>query len=55
MRYVVIAHLEMSEREFEQIEALHASLDLTTRSLQSISQELAAVRAQLRPQSYNFV
>ena len=27
----------------EQIEALHASLDLTTRQLQQISQELAAV------------
>ncbi len=30
----------------EQIEALHASLDLTTRRLQQISQELAAVRSQ---------
>lgn len=30
----------------EQIEALHASLDLTTRQLQTISQELASVRAQ---------
>jgi len=30
----------------EQIEALHASLDLTTRRLQQISQELAAVRPQ---------
>ncbi len=30
----------------EQIEALHASLEITTRRLQSISQELAAVRAQ---------
>ena len=30
----------------EQIEALHASLDLTTRQLQQISQELAAVRPQ---------
>jgi len=29
----------------EQIEALHASLELTTRQLQSISQELAAARA----------
>jgi tol-pal system protein YbgF len=35
----------------EQIEALHASLDLTTRRLQSISQELAAARARVgRPQ-----
>jgi tol-pal system protein YbgF len=31
----------------EQIEALHASLDLTTRQLQSISQELAASRARI--------
>lgn len=31
----------------EQIEALHASLEMTTRQLQSISQELAASRAQL--------
>jgi tol-pal system protein YbgF len=31
----------------EQIEALHASLEMTTRQLQSISQELAAARAQL--------
>ena len=31
----------------EQIEALHASLDLTTRQLQSISQELAASRARM--------
>ena len=31
----------------EQIEALHASLELTTRQLQSISQELAASRARL--------
>jgi len=31
----------------EQIEALHASLELTTRRLQTISQELAAARAQL--------
>ncbi len=31
----------------EQIEALHASLDLTTRQLQNISQELAASRADL--------
>ena len=30
----------------EQIEALHASLEITTRRLQNISQELAAVRAQ---------
>jgi len=30
----------------EQIEALHASLEVTTRRLQTISQELAAVRAQ---------
>lgn len=30
----------------EQIEALHASLELTTRRLQQISQELAAVRSQ---------
>ena len=30
----------------EQIEALHASLEVTTRQLQSISQELAAARAQ---------
>ena len=30
----------------EQIEALHASLEITTRRLQTISQELAAVRAQ---------
>lgn len=30
----------------EQIEALHATLEVTTRRLQSISQELAAVRAQ---------
>jgi tol-pal system protein YbgF len=30
----------------EQIEALHASLEMTTRRLQAISQELAAVRAQ---------
>ena len=34
------------ERLQEQIEALHASLELTTRQLQSISQELASVRAQ---------
>lgn len=34
------------ERLQEQIEALHASLELTTRQLQSISHELAAVRAQ---------
>ncbi len=35
----------------EQIEALHASLELTTRRLQSISQELAATRMNLtRPQ-----
>ncbi len=36
----------------EQIEALHASLELTTRRLQSISQELAATRARMltRPQ-----
>ncbi len=34
------------ERLQEQIEALHASLELTTRQLQSISQELAAVRTQ---------
>jgi tol-pal system protein YbgF len=33
----------------EQIEALHASLDLTTRQLQQISQELAAVRSQRSP------
>jgi tol-pal system protein YbgF len=32
----------------EKIEALHASLDLTTRNLQSISQQLAAVRAELQ-------
>lgn len=31
----------------EQIEALHASLDLTTRQLQTISQELAASRARM--------
>jgi tol-pal system protein YbgF len=31
----------------EQIEALHASLDMTTRQLQAISQELAASRARL--------
>jgi tol-pal system protein YbgF len=31
----------------EQIEALHASLEVTSRRLQSISQELAAARAQL--------
>lgn len=31
----------------EQIEALHASLELTTRQLQSISQELAASRARM--------
>jgi tol-pal system protein YbgF len=31
----------------EQIEALHASLEVTTRRLQAISQELAAVRAQV--------
>ncbi len=31
----------------EQIEALHASLDMTTRQLQTISQELAASRARL--------
>jgi tol-pal system protein YbgF len=30
----------------EQIEALHATLEITTRQLQTISQELAAVRAQ---------
>ena len=30
----------------EQIEALHASLEVTTRRLQAISQELAAVRSQ---------
>jgi predicted RNase H-like nuclease (RuvC/YqgF family) len=30
----------------EQIEALHASLEVTTRRLQNISQELAAARAQ---------
>jgi tol-pal system protein YbgF len=35
------------ERLQEQIEALHSSLELTTRRLQSISQELAAARAQL--------
>lgn len=35
----------------EQIEALRASLDLTTRQLESISQELAAARAQLRTPS----
>lgn len=33
------------ERLQEQIEALHASLELTTRRLQTISQELAAARA----------
>lgn len=32
----------------EKIEALHASLDLTTRNLQTISQELAAVRADIQ-------
>ena len=31
----------------EQMEALHASIDLTTRQLQAISQELAAARSQL--------
>ena len=35
------------ERLQEQLEALHASLELTTRRLQTISQELAAARAQL--------
>jgi tol-pal system protein YbgF len=35
------------ERLQEQIEALHASLELTTRRLQTISQELAAARAAL--------
>jgi tol-pal system protein YbgF len=35
------------ERLQEQIEALHSSLELTTRRLESISQELAAARAQL--------
>ena len=35
------------ERLQEQIEALHASIDLTTRQLQGISQELAAARSQL--------
>ena len=40
------------ERLQEQIEALHSTLELTTRRLQSISQELAATRARLltRPQ-----
>ncbi len=33
----------------ERIEALHASLEMTTRQLQSISQELAAARAQQGP------
>ncbi len=35
----------------EQIEALRASLDLTTRQLESISQELAAARSKLRTAS----
>ncbi|MCP4899021.1 MAG: tol-pal system protein YbgF [bacterium] len=35
------------ERLQEQIEALHATLEITTRRLQSISQELAAARAQV--------
>jgi tol-pal system protein YbgF len=35
------------ERLQEQLEALHSSLELTTRRLQTISQELAAARAQL--------
>jgi tol-pal system protein YbgF len=41
------ADLAMRVEELqEQIEALHASLEITTRRLQNISQELAAVRAQ---------
>jgi tol-pal system protein YbgF len=39
------------ERLQEEIQALRASLDLTTRRLQDISHELAAVRTRLTPQA----
>jgi len=45
------ADLALKVKELqEQIEALHASLDLTTRRLQAISQELAAARSTMLAQ-----